>query len=146
MTTGGFVDKAKKPSVKELLSILGAKRATWEELADFILESYGVRGEMLFAGKKSGWAMRFKRSGKALATLYPAANSLRVQVVLNPAAAEAALASKVGKRIKDMIRAAHPYHDGRWLFIEVKNEKDVLDIERLLLTKSKPKKTASIRG
>lgn len=146
MPTGAFTDKAKRPSVKELLSVLGTKHAAWEELADFILESYGVRGEMLFGGKNSGWAMRFKRSGKALATLYPAANALKVQVVLNPAATEAALASRVNKKIKDMIRNAHAYHDGRWLFIEVKCGRDVQDIELLLLAKSKPRRATGIVG
>ncbi len=140
MHTGAFTDKEHKPTLAAIRRALKSRAGAWDELLSFIDGNYRLPGELIFYGKRCGWSMRFKKSGKALATLCPGRNALAVQVVLNPEQAEKALVAKLGRRTKRMIKDAHPYHDGRWLFIEVASDGDIRDIEAMLLIKARPKK------
>jgi hypothetical protein len=46
---------------------------------------------------------------------------------------EKALNMNLGKSVQQAIARAHPYPEGRWLFIPVESEKDAQDIRNLLV-------------
>lgn len=63
---------------------------------------------------------------------------LMAQIVLNHAQTEKALASDLSPAVSKMLKEAKVYHDGRWLFINLKTKKELEDVKKLLLVKRKP--------
>ena len=139
MAIGLFADKAYQPTATAVLQALGAKRALWEGLTQFIADNYSIPSEWNFGGKNYGWNLWYRKSGKTLVTLYPQAGSFVVQIVLGKDQVEQALALKLGKNVGTVLTETPQLHDGRWLFIKVKTAKDVKDIQQLLQVKRRPK-------
>ena len=135
MSIGVFVDKASPPTMDQVVQAIGPRRSAWEELVRFIHEQFTAQEEFRFYGKNYGWAIRFRKSGKALASFYPAENGFTIQIVLGVAETKRARALPLGKHVERIIEEAHAYPDGRWLFIPVKSAKDIKDVEQLLTLK-----------
>jgi hypothetical protein len=138
MSIGIFTDKTAKPMVGELLTSLGAKRELWNGLVKFITDTYGVQGEFKYYGKKYGWTLCFTKGGKSLISLYPGRKGFTAQVVIGSKIDSKVKVLKLGKNVKMVYQNARMRHDGRWLFIKVKTQKDVKDIQQLLMLKAKP--------
>ncbi len=138
MSIGIFLDKAHQPTAREIAQVLGARKLLWERLTRFIMGTYQMPGELTFGGKKYGWNFWYRKGGKALVSLYPQQGYFVAQVVLGGEQAEQALALKLGKKVRTYLEQAPQLHDGRWLFVKVRTEKDVKDIEQLLLIKKRP--------
>ena len=139
MTIGLFTDKEYQPTMTAVLEALGAKRALWEELTQFIADNYPIPGEWNFGGKNYGWNLWYRKSGKTLVTLYPQKGYLVAQIVLGRDQVEQALTLKLGKNVGTVLTETPQLHDGRWLFITVKTAQDVKDIQQLLQVKRRPR-------
>ena len=135
MSIGTFTDKAHPPTTEQIRERIGPKSAAWEELTCFVRDRFKPQGELRFYGKNYGWACRFRKSGKALASFYPADDGFTVQIVLSPGETRGARALRLGKRTERIIDEAHAYPEGRWLFIPIKSAKDVDDVKHLLMLK-----------
>ncbi len=139
MTESCFTDPKHQPTPQEIRSALGTCFLLWERLTSFIENSYQIEGTWSTWGPaKSGWNLRYRRKGKALAALHPQQERILAQVVLGKAQAERARQLKLGKKVSRILRAAPQLRDGRWLFIPVTSESDAEDVEKLLLTKMRP--------
>jgi hypothetical protein len=103
-------------------------------------DNYRLKSDFAFYGKNYGWALRFRKGGKALLSLYPGQDSFTAQIIVSEAQVEKALSSGLGKKATKIIEEAHPYPEGRWLFIKVESEQDLNDIKQLLIVKSKQSK------
>ena len=138
-TPGALTDREHVPSVEDFAVACGSGRARFDRLVDWLATTYGVIGEPLYAGRDPGWTLRFRRSGKSLATLMPLADgTLRALVVVGPSAWEAVAGAELSEPIRAAWAAAHPYPDGRWLWPIVDSDAVVADIERLVALKSPP--------
>lgn len=133
-----FNEEGRGPSEKELGVALGRSRAAWKRLREFLCENHGLDGEWAYYGRKAGWVLRYRKGGKALTTLSPYKGYFTVQIVLGTADYEKAREAKLGRSTREALETAHPYHDGRWLFLKVKSLKDLEDVTTLLLVKRKP--------
>jgi hypothetical protein len=142
MTIGLFADKEYQSTETAVLAALGAKRALWEELTQFVADNYPIPGEWNFGGKNYGWNLWYRKSGKTLVTLYPQDRYFVAQIVLGKDQVEQALALKLGKNVGTVLTETPQLHDGRWLFIKVKTKRDAADIRQLLQIKrrSRPQK------
>ncbi len=138
MREATFTNLDRAPTEEELGAALGRSRAAWNRLREFLRENYDLDGEWAYYGRKAGWVLRYRKGGKALTTLSPYKGFFTVQLVLGAADYEKARDAKLGSGTREAIRAAHPYHDGRWLFPEVRSLKDLDDVLTLLLIKRKP--------
>jgi hypothetical protein len=138
VTDPAFPDKDVPPSREELLSAVGAARGRWLRLDEWARETYGVEGEPLFFGRDSGWCLRYRRSGKALFTLTPRHGGFGALVVIGPRAWEDVATVELSPATRTAWNAAHPYPDGRWLWLDVTTEQVAADIERLVALKSPP--------
>jgi hypothetical protein len=136
MSMGIFVDKGHKPTSREIASAIGTKRPLWEELIRFLTENYHVKGNLVFGGMSYGWALRYRKGGRALTTIYPAREGFVAQIVIGPTQAEEAFNLDLGENARSVLKGAHPYHDGRWLFIRVGSKRDLADVLQLLALKS----------
>jgi hypothetical protein len=141
MSIGIFTDKNHQPTNAEIFEAIGKMLPAWQVLVKFIRENYAVQEDFKFLyGKKYGWALRFRINGKLLTSFYPTQNSFTAQVILNPAAIKQTQSMKLGKNVRRVITKAHPYPEGRWLFIPVESERDIRDIQQLLELKSETKR------
>lgn len=140
MAIGAFTDKLHQPATAEIVAAIGSKRPLWENLTSFIADSYRLKSDFAFYGKNYGWALRFRKAGKALLSLYPGQNSFTAQIIVSQAQAEKALSSGIGKKASKVIEDAHSYPEGRWLFIKIESEQDLNDVKQLLIVKSKQSK------
>lgn len=140
MAIGAFTDKLHQPAMTEILASIGSKRQLWENLTSFIGDSYRLKSDFAFYGKNYGWALRFRKAGKALLSLYPGQESFTAQIIISQAQAEKVLSSGLSKKASKIIEEAHPYPEGRWLFIKIESEQDLNDVKRLLIVKSKQSK------
>jgi hypothetical protein len=136
MSKGFFIDKGNKPTTRQIREAVGTRRPDWEDLCSYLSEDFQARSELTFCGKNFGWAMRFRRGGKALVSLYPDKGAFTVQIVLAESAVQKAHTLKLGKNVKEVLENAHLYPEGRWLFIRVKSRKDLLDVRQLIALKA----------
>ncbi len=119
----------------------GSKVPLWEELIRFIREQYPSDEDFTFLyGKQYGWARRFRIRKQLLTSLYPAEGGFKVQVNLSPEAVEQALAMQPGQNVREAIARAHPYPEGRWVFIPIDSAEDAQDIKRLLALRVETKR------
>jgi hypothetical protein len=135
MSVGIFTDKAHAPTEEQISEAIGSRRAAWEDMLQVIRERYSHQEDWRFYGKNYGWALRFRKSGKALVSLYPAEGSFTIQLILSQADVDRAHGLKLGKHVRQIIEQAHPYPEGRWVFIPVKSGKDLRDVHQLLALK-----------
>lgn len=132
MSKGIFTDKNYKPSIAEVYEQLGPTKKIWEQIISFIEKQGKSKAELKFYGKNYGWALRFTKSGKSLLALYPSQNGFTVQIILNSQQEAEALRQKIGTRIKKIIIGTPEIHEGKWLYIEMKDAQDLNDIENLI--------------
>ena len=140
MGIGTFVSKDHKPTMREMLASVGPKRELWEDLARFIDENYRVKSDLAFYGKNYGWAVRYRRSGKALLSLYPGKDSFAVQIVLGETLVQKASSLTLGENVRNVLTNARPFPEGRWLFIRIGSRRDLNDVKQLLALKTQPAK------
>jgi hypothetical protein len=132
MSVGDFTDKAHGPTPEEISEALGSRRPLWDELVGLLSGVRGIKVSMAFYGKSYGWALRFRRGGRALVSLYPGQGRLTAQVVLPLDLTDTALALDSTGSIRRAVAAANPYTEGRWLFLPLDSSADVLDLKKLL--------------
>jgi hypothetical protein len=140
MAIGTFTDKEHKPTIAEIVAAIGSKKLLWENMNNFMAESYKLKSDFAFYGKNYGWALRFRKAGKALLSLYPGQEEFTAQVIIGQEQAEKALSSGLSKKAIKVIEDAHPYPEGRWLFIKVESGQDLNDVKQLLTVKLQPVK------
>ena len=138
MGIGIFTDKGHQPTVEAMLATVGSKRLFWEKLTGFISDNHRAQRDFTFYGKNYGWAVRFRKGGKALISLYPGKEEFTVQIVLGPTQADEAFGLNLGENVIKIIENAHKYPEGRWLFIKIESEQDLGDVQKLLMVKSPP--------
>lgn len=136
MSHSAFTDKHVEPTTAEVLEVLGPAREEWDALRRHLRETYRVQEDLKFMyGEKYGWTLRFRRRGRLLTALYPASGGFVVQVILGGAALEQAQASALGENARQAMERAHPYPEGRWLFVRVESERDLEDVRLLIALK-----------
>ena len=84
MSVGVFTDKGHAPTAEQISESIGSRRAAWEDIVQVIRESYSHQEDWRFYGKNYGWALRFRKGGKTLVSLYPAEGSFTVQLIFRP--------------------------------------------------------------
>jgi hypothetical protein len=139
MPVGAFCDKDRKPSSRQISNILGPKKPLWDRLLKFIASNYDIPPDLSYGGKNYGWYLWYRRGGKTLVSLYPQHGHFVAQVVLGAAHAEAAAKLDLGRNVREAIEAAPKLHDGKWLFLRVRTQTDVKDVEALLRIKRRPR-------
>jgi hypothetical protein len=141
MSVGAFTDKHYRPTDDEVLEMVGPMAAVWRVLIQHLREGYPAEEDFKFLyGKNYGWALRFRIRGKLLASLYPAAGGVTVQVNLGPEAVQQALSMALGENVRGVIERATAYSEGRWLFIPVLGEQDLRDVKALIALRAETKR------
>ena len=133
-----FTDKRAEPTKRDLDKALGKTASLWKEIKTYVYTQYPAAIEQWnFPGNKYGWSVRIKDSRRAILYLLPRNNFFKVAFVFGQKATEIILKSEVSDKIKDELKSAKVYAEGRGIRIEVKNKTGLKDIQFLIDVKLK---------
>jgi hypothetical protein len=140
-----LIDKNVPPSDAEMIDAIGPALAeAWSGLRRFLVETYEVAPVLQCGGPRYGWNLQHRQGGRPLCEMYPERGSFTALVVLGKKELEQALArlDSFGPTVRRALTDTPRYHDGCWMYIRVSDplscQKDVEDIEQLVLIKRKP--------
>jgi hypothetical protein len=134
MDSNVFMDKSKKPGDSDLKEVLGDKYVLWQQIHDYILQQYPAAiEEWNFSGAKYGWSFRMKDKKRAIAYFLARDNkSFKVALVYGEKATQQALNSSVSDLIKNEIREARVYAEGRGFRLDIPDKNIIPDIKTLI--------------
>ena len=131
-----FMDKTKKPDLKDLKEVLGDNFNVWNDIRDFTLKSYPKAiEEWNYPGAKYGWSFRIKDNKRAIIYLLPYQSHFKVAFVYGQKATDQALAGNISMEIKEIIKSAPVYAEGRGFRIEITGKEILKDIQELIAIK-----------
>lgn len=115
----------------------------WREVKCFVEDGYAIPPETVFYGKKYGWTVRYRKSGRTLCSLFPEQGAFTVLIVLGRKESAKALTIRdaLGPTVNALLGTTEQLHDGRWLWIRVSTNRDTEDVKTLLRIKRRPKTT-----
>jgi hypothetical protein len=133
------MDRDRSPTAGEIAEVLGSAAPLWERLTGFVETSYEIEPTFVPPSKNYGWDVKYRKGGKTLVSLTPDTDGFTALVVLGEKETEAARELDFGDHVQGVFDGARQLRDGRWLFVHVESERDVDDIERLLVAKRRPR-------
>ena len=131
------------PTEPDMLDFMGKKASVrWTKLRVFLAENYDITPETIFYGKKFGWTIRYRKSGRTLCSLFPEKGGFTFHIVLGKKEADKfkEMREEWSPEIRDLFDNTQQLHDGRWLWINQPEVGNLGDLERLLKIKRRPKK------
>lgn len=136
MSSSIFMDKTKEPDQKELEQALGETYPLWNEIRDFTVKKYPKAiEEWNCPGAKYGWSFRIKDKRRAIVYLLPRQNYFKVALVYGQKATDHAIGSNISNEIKEIIKSAPVYAEGRGFRIDVSRKEMMEDIQELITIK-----------
>lgn len=133
MAYGCFISRDDQPGAGRTEEVLGAARPLWQAIVASIEAHTRSRPAWRFYGRNYGWALAFKKGGRALAALFPDQGRLTVLVVLDAAQAERALADPaVGEATKELVASLPRFREGCWAFLGVATTAEAAEAGRLI--------------
>jgi hypothetical protein len=137
MAYGCFTDRSDEPDLGRAEGAVGAARPLWDEVLESIAALTRAQPSWRFYGRNYGWAVAFKKSGRALTALFPDEDRFTVLVVLSAAQADAALADTgLSAATRELIGSLPRFKEGCWAFVAVGDAARVADARRLIAIRS----------
>lgn len=136
MPANAFIGKTEAPTEAELNAVLGDAQAAWDQLLAELEGELGVEvREWSSYSVKAGWSLRLKRKSRTVVWLGPCAGAFLVAFILGGHAMRAAKASKLPKRIVEIMKQAPKYPEGTGVRIVIKTAKELAAIKTLAAIK-----------
>lgn len=134
-------DSRNQPSWQDISDYIA--NPLWEEINDYLQSAYGVAPALAYSScaTQRGWNVKYHKSSRALATLYPESGFFIALVVVGnkEEAAVRELLPGLHPRIRQLYQSSRPMTMGRWLMIKVDDKKIAEDVKRLIAIRVKPK-------
>lgn len=130
----------KIPTEEELISIMGEEKAKiWSELNSFIKDNYNMEVLWNKGGKTGLYELKYRKGGKTFCALYPRENGICILIIFGKAEREKFEAARTNfsEYINNFYDNTQQYHDGKWMYLDLVNDKLADDIKKLLLIKKK---------
>ena len=132
MSPSIFNDKSTKPDDRLLAEILGATSPFLEQLREHFKQNYDdIHEEWKFYGQKYGWQLKLIQKKRTILYVIPSESCFRITFVLGDRAVEAVEKRGLPETIKETLRNARKYMEGRGIQVEVKGPEDVKIVEKL---------------
>jgi hypothetical protein len=131
-------DQGKMPSQNDIREFIGPSKQLWDELIDYIEKTYHTKPLISYSScsAQPGWNIKYKKAGKSLCTLYPMDGYFIALVVVgNKEEDEVKIGMETGlytAYLKELYEKTVNMKIGRWLMIEVKDQRVLKDIKRLI--------------
>lgn len=132
-----------KPTGDDNAELIGERISLWKDVQRYLEERYDFTPEMVFYGKKYGWAIRYRKSGKTLCSLFPEKGAFTVLIVLGTKEVEKTISmiDELSPEVRTLFENTEQLRDGRWFWMRVTKRIDIESIKLLLGAKRKPKKS-----
>lgn len=128
-----FDDKSKQPTKQMLVKALGKQYRLWSEIAEYVVEKYPrAIEEWKYPGVKYGWSFRLKDKKRNIIYMGPREDHIMVAFVFGDKGVDAVQDSNLPQSIKDELRNAKKYVEGRGIRLQVRNKSDVANIKTLV--------------
>lgn len=128
-----FPDKAIVPTEQALKLKLCDTYFLWTQIHEFVFEKYPAgMAEWNFPGKKYGWSYRIKDKKRAIIYFLPREGYFKVAFVFGQKAFDIIMDSSIAENIKQELRDARKYAEGRGIRIAVTNASIISDIKKLV--------------
>jgi len=116
----------------------------WRELCGWLENRYTVapRIEHSTCACAPGWNVKYRKSSRALCTLYPHDGYFVCMVSIGAAEAPQAelLLPTCTQQVRELYQQVTPLCGARWLMIEVRSQDTLRDVQRLIDLRVKPAK------
>jgi hypothetical protein len=138
MSASVFDDISVKPDEKALLKAIGKKAVHWKKIKKHLEDEYGeLIEDWKYYGKKTGWLLKTLKKKRNLFFCIPLKGGFHITFVFGDKAVSVVESSDLPETIKEELRNARKYAEGRGLRIDVKSAKDVKNIQKLVAIKVK---------
>ncbi len=128
-----FTDKKIVPKESDLAEILGQTHKLWNSICEYTISKYpDGKQEWNFPGQKYGWSFRIKDKKRTIIYLLPRKHFFKVAFVFGDKAVNEIMLSDISDDIKNELSIAKKYAEGRGIRIEISNENQIQDIEKLI--------------
>lgn len=128
-----FMDKNQIPEENELREVMKNHYDWWNQIKKYALSKYPkALMEWNFPGKKYGWSFRIKDKKRAIVYLLPRDGYFMVAFVFGQKATDVILNSVVNEKIKEELRNARKYAEGRGIRIPVNDIGVIKDVKTLI--------------
>jgi hypothetical protein len=113
---------------------------SWDEIHDYINNVYVLDRKLSFGGKKYGWCIGYKKGKKTITTLFPERKGFTILFTFGRSENEEYENRKgeVSDETRELIASTDQLHDGRWIWLRIRNESQIDDVKTLLEIKRKP--------
>ena len=127
----------KEPTFRDIEKFIGGE--LWQALGKFIEDTYGISPLLSYSrcamdgGAWKGWNVKYKKSGKALCTLYPKQGYFVALIVIgNKEIDEAEMVMPSCSEYIQKLYKNSSSMDGKWLAVNVTDKKILEDLEMLI--------------
>lgn len=132
---------AQQPSLSEISAY--AASPLWDSLCASLEAAYGIAPKVEYSrcGMAPGWNVKYKKSARALCTLYPEQGAFTCLVSIGQKEAMEAEALLPGctPAVQKLYWDTKPFNGSRWLMIPVRDEAALADALALIATRVKKK-------
>ena len=137
-------DHSYEPTIKEMGEYIeGDLGITFEEVSSFIEENFKGKSKIDYSvcSAQPGWNLKYKKSGKALCTLYPEKDFFIMLIVLGTKDREIfdIMRNDFCTYIQELYDSVRLFNGTKWLMIYITNEMIARDAEKLIELKAKNK-------
>lgn len=136
--------KGERPDIPQIDAYTASP--LWAELREYLETTYVISPvvEHSGCGGAPGWNVKYKKSGRALCTLYPADGFFTCLVSIGSREAMEAelLLSACTDYVRELYWNCKPFNGGRWLMIDVKSPEILADAKAMIGTRVQPPKAA----
>jgi hypothetical protein len=128
-----FDDKSKQPTKQMLTKTLGKHYQLWKNIAEHVVEKYPkAMEEWKYYSVKYGWSFRLKDKKRNIIYMTPSDGCIMAGFMFGDKGVDAVQKSSVPQSIKDELRNAKKYVEGRCIRLQVGNKTDVANIKTLV--------------
>jgi hypothetical protein len=128
-----FDDKSKQPTKQMLAKALGKQYQLWTDIAEYVIEKYPeAMEEWKYYSVKYPWSFRLKNKKRNIIYMGPRDGFFIVAFLFSDKGVDAVQDSTLPQSIKDELRNAKKYAEGRGIRLEVRNKANIASIKTLV--------------
>jgi len=128
-----FVERDLKPDPETLAKVLNASHPLWMQIKENLTHTFGeLIEEWKYYGPKSGWILKMLKKKRNLFFLIPLEDLFVISFVFGDKAVTKILETDLPDEIKSTLQEARKYAEGRGLPVEVRSEKEVEQVKKLV--------------
>ncbi len=133
MDTSIFANKAIIPGTNDLSGALKDTCSLWNVIRDHVHKLYPEAiDEWHYSGAKYGWSFRIKDKKRVIVYLLPREGFFKVAFVFGQKASDTILESTIAADIKELLKSAKVYAEGRGIRIDILDGALLEDVKQMV--------------